>query len=97
MFKDYNTNNIHILRVFSATISEYELNKKIYSFGETNFYQLGIKLNGRTEVSYNSTKMDYSKGSVLYLPKEKTENITYNKTYVAQIMVYVPSSPLNIC
>lgn len=83
MFKDCNTNNIQILRVFSARINEYELNKKIYAFGETNFYQLGIKLNGRTEISYNSTKMDYSNGSVLYLPQEKTDNITYNKTYLA--------------
>lgn len=83
MFKDHNTNSIQILRVFSAAINEYELNKRINAFGETNFYQLGMKLNGRTEVSYNSTKMDYSGGSVLYLPKEKTNHITYNKTYVA--------------
>lgn len=83
MFKDYNTNSIELLRVFSATINESETNKKIMAFGETNFYQLGIKLNGKTEVSYNSTKMDYSGGSVLYLPKEKASNIPYNKTYVA--------------
>lgn len=83
MFKDCNTNNIQLLRVFSATINESELNKEIFAFGETDFYQLGIKLNGKTEVRYNSTKMDYSDGSVLYLPKENTDDITYNKTYIA--------------
>lgn len=81
MFKDCNTNSINLLQVFSATVNENEINKKINSFGETNFYQFGIKLNGRTEVYYNGTKMDYSGGSVLYLPKENTGNVTYNKTY----------------
>lgn len=59
MFKDCNTNNIKLLRVFSATVNESDINKKIIAFGETHFYQLGIKLNGKTDVSYNNTKMDY--------------------------------------
>lgn len=83
MFKDYNTNNISLLRVFSAAVNESEINKSIKAFGETHFYQLGIKLNGKTEVSYNNTKIDYSGTSVLYLPKESTGNVTYNKTYIA--------------
>lgn len=82
MFKNCNTNSIQLLRVFSATINESELNKEIFAFGDTDFYQLGIKINGKTEISYNSTKIDYSNGSVLYLPKENTSDVPYNKTYI---------------
>lgn len=44
---------------------------------------MGIKLKGKTEVSYNGSKMDYSSGSVLYLPQENTGTVSYNKTYIA--------------
>lgn len=81
MFKNCNTDCIKLLQVFSATVTADELNKKICTFGETNFYQLGIKLNGRTKVLYNGTAMDYSGGSVLYLPQESVRGIPYNKVY----------------
>lgn len=83
MFKECNTDNIKILQVFSATVGKDDINKKICAFGETNFYQLGIKLNGKTEIFYNGATMDYSDGSVLYLPKESTNGVVYNKTYTA--------------
>ncbi len=39
MFKDYDTDTLKLLQVFSATVTENEENKHIHSFGETEFYQ----------------------------------------------------------
>lgn len=82
MFENTNTDGIKILSVFSAEIHESDVGKREYHYGETNFYQLGIKNRGKTKVRYDRKFFDYCQGSVLYLPQEKAANIPYNKQYI---------------
>lgn len=81
MFKDYDTDTLKLLQVFSATVTENEENKHIHSFGETEFYQLGIKLRGETRISYNRKTFCYHENSVLFLPRETSDCVPYNKVY----------------
>ena len=53
MFKLHNTDSIHIKNIFSVSVNENEVGHRCYNFGETEFYQLGIKLKGKTKISYN--------------------------------------------
>lgn len=82
MFKSYNTDSIHIQKVFSVSVNDSEVGRRCYNFGETKFYQLGIKFKGRTKILYNKECLDYSDETVLFLPRENIENIPYNKTYL---------------
>lgn len=84
MFRNFNTDGLHILKAFTATVNEHEIGKRIRSFGETNFYQLGIKFKGKTDITYNNEKYIYDDHSVLYLPREKRNNIEYNKIFRRQ-------------
>ena len=45
--------------------------------GNTSSYQLGIKFTGRTELCYKKERIDYTAGTVVYLPKENTDSIDY--------------------
>ena len=82
MFKLHNTDSIHIKNIFSVSVNENEVGRRHYNFGETEFYQLGIKLKGKTKISYNKEYLDYSDETVLFLPCEKLKNIPYNKIYL---------------
>lgn len=81
MFKHFNTDTISIKNIFAASINENEVGAKKFNFGDTAFYQLGIKIKGETKISYNNKIFDYSADSVLYLPQEKAKDIQYNKIY----------------
>ncbi|MDD6563503.1 MAG: AraC family transcriptional regulator [Clostridiales bacterium] len=82
MFKLYNTDSIHIKNIFSVSVEDSEVGHKQYDFGETEFYQLGIKFKGKTKILYNKEYFDYSDETVLFLPCEKDKSITYNKKYL---------------
>lgn len=84
MFGSCNTDSIHIKNVFSVSIGQNEVGKKRYAFGETKFYQLGVKFKGKTKVHYNGLDLDYYNGTVLYLPCERRTDIPYNKVYKEQ-------------
>lgn len=84
MFGSCNTDFIHIENVFSVSIGQNEVGKRRCAFGETKFYQLGIKLKGKTKVHYNGKELDYYDGTVLYLPCESKTDIPYNKVYKEQ-------------
>ncbi|MBQ8894997.1 MAG: helix-turn-helix transcriptional regulator [Clostridia bacterium] len=45
--------------------------------GNTAAYQLGIKFTGSAQLNYKAHKINFTPGTVVYLPKEKTENIDY--------------------
>ena len=81
MFSDYNTDCLHIIKVFTATVNKNDIGKRLQGFGETDFYQLGIKFKGRTNITYNNDKFIYDDNSVIYLPCEKRTDIEYNKTF----------------
>ena len=81
MFCDYNTDCLHIIKVFTATVNKNEIGKRVHGFGETNFYQLGIKFKGKTSITYNNNKYIYDDNSVLFLPCEKRNDIVYNKIF----------------
>lgn len=82
MFKNYNTDYINILDVFLARVNTYEIGNLENQFGETKFFQIGIKLKGTTEINYNGNKFVYSDNTALYLPCEKRLDVKYNKRYV---------------
>ncbi|MBE6580897.1 MAG: helix-turn-helix domain-containing protein [Ruminococcaceae bacterium] len=50
---------------------------RIKGHGNTRSYQLGVKFNGRSQMSYHGVSIDFTPGSALFLPKEETENIDY--------------------
>ncbi len=79
---DSNWNHIIIENVFPVYVPKEEIGKKIRTFGETKFYQLGIKFEGETEIFYNKKKITFSAGDVLFLPKENRADIPYNKTFI---------------
>ena len=81
MFQHCNTDGIHILQVLSATVGSNDIGRRLHSFGETTFYQLGIKCKGRTDVSYRDKNFVYDDNSVLYLPCESRPDIPYHKIY----------------
>ena len=82
MFELYNTDSIHIKNVCSVSVKENEVGNRRYCFGETDFYQLGIKFKGKTKISYNKEYLDYFDETVLFLPCEKLKNIPYNKVFL---------------
>lgn len=84
VFGSCNTDFLHIENVFSVSIGQSEVGKKRYAFGETEFYQLGIKFKGKTKIHYNGKELDYYDGTVLYLPCESKTDIPYNKVYKEQ-------------
>lgn len=45
----------------------------------TEFYQLGAKFRGYTQVEYNGKQYRYAAGTVLFLPKESRRDIVYNR------------------
>jgi len=45
--------------------------------GNTTAYQLGIKFTGTAELNYKGCKINYTPGTVAYLPKEETQDIDY--------------------
>ena len=81
VFRDCNTDSLHIIKVFTATVYENEIGKFMRGFGETKFYQLGIKFKGRTSITYKNSRLLYDDNTVLYLPCEKRDDIVYNKTF----------------
>ena len=48
----------------------------------TEFYQLGAKFRGYTQVYYNGRQYKYAAGTVLFLPKESRRDIVYNRHIV---------------
>lgn len=52
--------------------------------GHTTAYQLGIKFTGAAQLNYKDYKIDFTPGTVVYLPKEKTENIDYTTVIAEQ-------------
>ena len=50
---------------------------RIKGHGNTRSYQLGVKFNGRSQMSYKGVSIDFTPGSALFLPKEETEDIDY--------------------
>ena len=57
---------------------------RIKSCGNTRSYQLGVKFNGRSQISYRGTNIDFKPGTALYLPKEQTEDIDYSTVTAEQ-------------
>lgn len=81
MFEAYNTDSIKILDIVSAIVTETDIGHREHSYGETRFYQLGIKIKGETKICYNKKNLSYTDNSVLFLPCEKTHTVPYNKIY----------------
>lgn len=50
--------------------------------GHTEFSQLAFKERGQTAIVYDGKPIDFSPGSVVYLPKEAHSEIDYRKTIV---------------
>lgn len=57
---------------------------KIKGRGNTQAYQLGVKFTGATILDYRGNKIDFSEGTAVYLPKEKTQDIDYITTITDQ-------------
>ena len=53
-----------------------------HNFAESDKYQLGIKMNGRTDIVYDGERYDYWGGTILYLPKETRQGIIYDRRVV---------------
>lgn len=47
-----------------------------------NYYQIGLKHHGKTDVLYNGKYLKYHDNTVLYLPKESCDAIEYQRTIV---------------
>ena len=56
----------------------------IHNRGNTQSYQLGIKFTGESELRYKGTRIDFSAGTVAFLPKEETEQIDYTTLTVEE-------------
>ncbi|MBQ8758766.1 MAG: hypothetical protein IJZ20_03640, partial [Clostridia bacterium] len=76
-FEKYDWSSIKLLDVCGVKASKGHKSK---SFGDTGFYQIGIKFTGSTEIFYNGERIMYDDGCVIYLPKEKRADVPYNKT-----------------
>lgn len=48
-----------------------------------NYYQIGLKHKGKTDVHYNGRYLKYYDNTVMYLPKETSERIDYTR-YIAE-------------
>lgn len=59
---------------------------RIKNHGNTVSYQLGVKFNGRSQISYKGNNVDFKPGTALFLPKEQTEDIDYTTLTVEQGM-----------
>lgn len=53
-------------------------------FADRDKYQLGIKMNGRTDILYDNERYDYWGGTLLYLPKESRGNILYDRKVIEE-------------
>ena len=51
-------------------------------FADKDKYQLGVKMNGRTDILYDNERLDYWGGTLLYLPKESRDNIVYDRKVI---------------
>lgn len=62
-----------VFRVTSEAGAEY------FEHGRTDIYQIGLKIAGTTEVTYNNKKYLFGAESILYLPKETSADIDYHR------------------
>jgi len=82
MLDKYNWNSISFENIFPVCVCEQDLGKRKHAFGETKFYQLGMKFEGETIIHYNKESYTYSAGDVLYLPRESKTDVPYNKVFI---------------
>lgn len=82
LFCDWQWGAMSIKNVVSVKTRKSD--KKIKGHGNTQVYQLGVKFTGTSEISYRGEKIDFCAGTVLFLPKEKTEDIDYTTLTVEQ-------------
>ena len=75
LFCDWQWGAMSIKNVVSVKTRKSD--KKIKGHGNTQVYQLGVKFTGRSFLSYRGENIDFTSGTVVYLPKEKSEDIDY--------------------
>lgn len=79
---NYNWNNINLIDIFRVTSSP--AGTRFFEHGRTDIFQIGLKVKGSSEIIYNQKKYPFCAGTVLYLPKEKSNNIDYQTTILEQ-------------
>lgn len=75
LFCDWQWGAMSIKNVVSVRTRKSD--KKIKGHGNTKAYQIGVKFTGRSSLSYRGENIDFTSGTVVYLPKEKSEDIDY--------------------
>lgn len=55
----------------------------MHFMADTNFYQIGVKFHGYTDIRFDQWDIVFDTGSILYLPKATRNDIPYHKHIVA--------------
>ena len=66
--------NVHLAR----SVQTDKINER---FADRGYCQLAYKLTGKTDIWYGGDYIPYYADTILYLPDEKRENISYNKCF----------------
>lgn len=75
---NYSWNDIRLVDVFRAQSGEAGVH--LLGKGSTDIFQLGLKLSGVSDITYDGKRYSFAADSVLYLPKEKRGDVEYKKT-----------------
>lgn len=81
-FSDYEWNNIRFIDVFKVTSQK--SGSKSFAHGRRDIFQLGLKMSGTADITYNNQKYLFCADSVLYLPKETSPCIDYETLILEQ-------------
>lgn len=82
LFSGWNWGAVQIHDVMQ--VKTHPAGTKIKNRGNTRSYQLGIKIKGASQIVYQGEKIAFCAGTVLFLPKEDTEDIDYRTLIVEQ-------------
>lgn len=77
----YEWNQIRLTDVFH--VHSPEAGTVLCRHGNTDIFQIGLKLRGKTDILYDNKNYDYHANSILYLPKEPHSTVDY-RSYIAE-------------
>lgn len=74
---NYAWNDIRLVDIFR--VESGETGVRLFGKGSTDIYQIGLKLSGVSDITYDGKRYFFAADSVLYLPKEKRDDVDYRK------------------
>lgn len=78
----YTWNQIRLTDVFH--VHSPETGTVLCRHGNTDIFQIGLKLRGKTDILYDNKPYDFYTNSILYLPKESHTDVDYRSQILEQ-------------